>query len=176
MRLRNKVLAAALATAMIVPVGAGNVFAATGTIENTTETTNVKYTVTQGYEWSIHSEIDFGKDKGIKKTSEVNSNNPVKVTKNIIPEGQMLKITVEGSGTAKAFTINNGKTETLGYDVNNGGDDNLTTGGTVLTVNAGTNDASKNMKFTLHTTNKAAEVAGTYNGTVTYTASIVSQN
>lgn len=171
MRLRNKVLAAALATAMIVPVGAGNVFAA----DEVTKETTVKYAVTQAYEWSIHSGIDFGKDKGTSTTSEVTSDNPVKVTKNIIPEGQMLKITVEGSGTDKEFTIDNGKTETLKYDVNNGEENNLTTGGTVLTVNAGTNVASKNMKFTLHTTSKAAEVAGTYDGTVTYTASIVNQ-
>ena len=31
------------------------------------------------------------------------------------------------------------------------------------------------MKFTLDTTTKAAEVAGHYNGTLTYTASIINQ-
>lgn len=107
-------------------------------------------------------------------TSVVTPDNPVEVTKNIIPEGKMLKITVAGSGTDNAFTIDNGNTEKLEYDVNNGKD--LTIGETVLTVNAGTNAASKNMKFTLHTTGKDAEVAGTYSGNVKYTASIVDQN
>ena len=177
MRLRNKVLAAALATAMIVPVGGANVFAATttGTTEDTTATTNVKYSVTQGYEWSIHSDIDFGNDAGVQTTVEKTTDkdgktNTVSVGKNIIPDGKKLNITVKGSGTNGAFEIANGKTK-LNYTIKNGAD-NIATGETVLDVAAGTNTGSKDLTFTLTTTDKTAEVAGDYAGTVTYTASI----
>ena len=47
--------------------------------------------------------------------------------------------------------------------------------GTVLEVAAGTNTGETKMDFKLSTTTKAAEVAGNYTGTITYTSSIVNQ-
>lgn len=166
MRLRNKVLAVALATAMIVPAGVGNVFAADE------KTTNVKYVVTQSYEWSIHSEIDFGNDAGINKTVK-KAENEVKVSKNVIPDRQKLNIKVKGSGTQGEFQIMNGST-VLNYTITDG-DKNIDPNGDVLNVNAGTNEGNKNLTFALSTTKETAEVAGDYVGTVTYTASIVGQ-
>ena len=166
----SKVLAVAMAVAMMVP--GMNVMAAevSGTsAQDTTVSTDVKYAVTEGYTWSIHSEINFGNDVGVNKTVE-KTGNTVSVTKNIIPDGKTLKITVKGSGTDGAYEIKNGSTA-LTYTIK-AGETEITTGGDVLNVAAGTNTGSKDLTFTLSTTTGTAEVAGSYAGTVTYTASI----
>lgn len=153
-----------------------NVFAqeVTGTTEPTSATTDVKYLVEDSYKWSIHPEIDFGKNAGINQHVAKEGNN-VEVTENIIPEGKKLNIKVAGSGDSGAFTITNGGAEVLTYHANNGGAEDIAVNGDVLNVNSGTNTGSTTMKFTLDTTTKAAEVAGHYNGTLTYTASIIDQ-
>lgn len=78
--------------------------------------------------------------------------------------------------TDGAFSIKNGVkgTEVLGYAVQSGTDP-VAVNGTVLDVSAGTNEGSTDMKFTLSTTNKTAEVAGQYDGTITYSSSVVNQ-
>ena len=166
----SKVLAMAMAVAMMVP--GMNVMAAevSGTsAQDTTASTDVKYSVTEGYTWNIHSEIDFGTSAGVNKTVN-KSGNTVSVTKNIIPDGKTLKITVKGSGDNGEFQIKNGST-VLSYTIKDG-DTEISTGGDVLNVAAGTNVGSKDLTFTLSTTTKTAEVAGSYTGTVTYTAAI----
>ena len=100
---------------MVVPMVSGNVYAAesltaTGTTNDTTCNTTVKYEVTQGYEWSIHSAIDFGQDRGVNK-SVVKESNTVSVNKNIIPDGKKLNIKVKGSGANGTFEIANGSTK-----------------------------------------------------------------
>lgn len=162
----GKVLAAAMAVSMMVPTCA---MAATGTTQSTTEETTVKYAVTQGYEWTIHSEIDFGTDAGVSKTVTRESNT-VSVKKNIIPDGKTLNITVKGSGTNGEFQIKNGST-VLNYVIKDG-DNEIATGKEVMNVAAGTNTDSKNLTFVLSTGTGTAEVAGNYTGTVTYTAAI----
>ena len=153
-----------------------NVFAqeVTGTTEPTSATTDVKYLVEDSYKWSIHPEIDFGKNAGINQ-HVAKEGNKVEVTENIIQEGKKLNIKVAGSGDAGAFTITNGGAEVLTYHANNGGAEDIAVNGDVLNVNSGTNTGETTMKFTLDTTTKAAEVAGHYNGTLTYTASIINQ-
>lgn len=174
----NKVLAVATAVTMMVPMVGMNVFAqeVTGTTESTSASTEVKYLVEGSYKWSIHSEIDFGKNKGINQHVAVaKEENKVEVTENIIPEGKKLNIKVVGSGTDKAFTIRNqGGNEELAYHVKKGEED-IAVGGDVLNVNAGTNKDAATMTFILDTTKNTAEVAGSYEGTLTYTASIVDQ-
>ena len=172
---KNLLLAGATALATVV-APTMNVFAqeVTGTTEPTSATTDVKYLVEDSYKWSIHPEIDFGKNAGINQHVAKEGNN-VEVTENIIPEGKKLNIKVAGSGDAGAFTITNGGTEVLTYHANNGGDEDIAVNGDVLNVNSGTNTGETTMKFTLDTTTKAAEVAGHYNGTLTYTASIINQ-
>lgn len=147
----------------------------------TTKSTTLNYNVTEVYEWEIHTDIDFGRDKGVNKT-DVNgavtdgSDQKVKVTKNVIGEGEKLHITAAGSGTGGAFSIKSGDkgTEVLGYAVKSG-TNAVDVNGTVLDVNAGTNTGETKMDFKLSTTTKAAEVAGNYTGTITYTSSIVNQ-
>ena len=95
--------------------------------------------------------------------------------KNVIPEGKYLNISVKGSGANDAFTVDNGGSEVLNYDVS---DDAGAVGvnGNVLSVPAGTNTATQNMNFKLNTTKKSAEVAGQYNGRVIYNASVGDKN
>lgn len=131
---------------------------------------NLNYQVSSSYDWIIHSAIDFGADAGVGKTVE-RTGNQVKVLKNVIPEGKYLNISVKGSGANDAFTVDNGGSEVLNYDVS---DDNGAVGvnGNVLSVPAGTNTATQNMGFKLNTTKKSAEVAGQYNGRVIYNAEV----
>lgn len=135
---------------------------------------NLNYQVSSSYDWIIHSSIDFGADAGTNKTVD-RTGNQVKVLKNVIPEGKYLNISVKGSGVNDAFTVSNGGSEVLNYDVS---DDNGAVGvnGNVLSVPAGTNTATQNMNFKLNTTKKSAEVAGQYNGRVIYNASVGDKN
>ena len=80
--------AAALATTMLPAMA----FAIEGPADEgvaTTGTTQVKYAVTEGYEWSIPTMIDFDKDKGVKSISSVEATadsgdaQKVKVTKTL---------------------------------------------------------------------------------------------
>ena len=154
-------LAAMMAAPTVTPILA----------EEDTKTTNVKYSVTAGYDWSIHSEVDFGNDSGVNQTIE-KAENAVKVTKNVIPDGTALSISVAGSGEQGAFVIKNGNTA-LTYTVWDS-ENNIEAKNVVLTVAAGTNTGSKNLTYRLTTGTGSAEVAGTYEGTVTYTASVIS--
>lgn len=178
----RKVLAATMAVSMMVPMAGTSVLAAevTGTsAQDTNATANVKYVVEEGYTWNIHSDIDFGKNAGINQNVK-KEQNAVRVSKNVIPDGKKLQITVKGSyGTNNAqngFKIMNGGT-TLDYSiVKTGGTEALTAGGVVMEVDAGTNEKTQNLDFTLNTAKSGAEVAGDYEGIVTYTASIVNKN
>lgn len=165
----KKVVAAGL-SALMMMTSTTSVFAA----ESGDKSTTLNYQVSPSYDWIIHSSIDFGADAGVGKTVD-RTGNQVKVLKNVIPEGKYLNISVKGSGANDAFTIDNGGSEVLNYDVS---DDNGTVGvnGNVLSVPAGTNTATQNMNFKLNTTKKSAEVAGQYTGRVIYNASVGDKN
>lgn len=165
----KKVVAAGL-SALMMMTSTTSVFAA----ESGDKSTTLNYQVSSSYDWIIHSSIDFGADAGVKHTVD-RTGNQVKVLKNVIPEGKYLNISVKGSGANDAFTVDNGGTEVLNYDVS---DDNGAVGvnGNVLSVPAGTNTATQNMNFKLNTTKKSAEVAGQYNGRVIYNASVGDKN
>ena len=164
--LKTKQVIAAGLSALMMMSSITSVFAA----EPDSKTNTLNYQVTSRYDWMIHSTIDFGADAGTNKTVDRNGNQ-VKVLKNVIPEGKYLNISVKGSGANDAFTVDNGGSEVLNYDVS---DDNGAVGvnGNVLSVPAGTNTATQNMNFKLNTTKKSAEVAGQYNGQVIYNASV----
>ncbi|MCC3362063.1 DUF6273 domain-containing protein [Holdemanella porci] len=165
----KKVVAAGL-SALMMMTSTTSVFAA----ESGDKSANLNYQVSSSYDWIIHSSIDFGADAGVGKTVD-RTGNQVKVLKNVIPEGKYLNISVKGSGANDAFTVDNGGSEVLNYDVS---DDNGAVGvnGNVLSVPAGTNTATQNMGFKLNTTKKSAEVAGQYNGRVIYNASVGDKN
>lgn len=165
----KKVVAAGLSALMMMS-STTSVFAA----ESGSKSANLNYQVSSEYEWIIHSAIDFGADTGVNKTVD-RTGNQVKVLKNVIPEGKYLNISVKGSGANDAFTVDNGGSEVLNYDVS---DDNgaVSVNGNVLSVPAGTNTATQNMGFKLNTTKKSAEVAGQYNGRVIYNSSVGDKN
>lgn len=165
----KKVVAAGL-SALMMMTSTTSVFAA----ESGDKSTTLNYQVSPSYDWIIHSSIDFGADAGVGKTVD-RTGNQVKVLKNVISEGKYLNISVKGSGANDAFTIDNGGSEVLNYDVS---DDNGAVGvnGNVLSVPAGTNTATQNMDFKLNTTKKSAEVAGQYTGRVIYNASVGDKN
>lgn len=165
----KKVVAAGL-SALMMMTSTTSVFAA----ESGDKSTTLNYQVSSSYDWIIHSSIDFGADAGTNKTVD-RTGNQVKVLKNVIPEGKYLNISVKGSGTNDAFTVSNGGSEVLNYDVS---DDNGAVGvnGNVLSVPAGTNTATQNMNFKLNTKKGSAEVAGVYNGRVIYNASVGDKN
>ena len=165
----KKVVAAGLSALMMMS-STTPVFAA----ETGNKSANLNYQVSSEYEWIIHSAIDFGADTGVNKTVD-RTGNQVKVLKNVIPEGKYLNISVKGSGANDAFTVDNGGSEVLNYDVS---DDNgaVSVNGNVLSVPAGTNTATQNMGFKLNTTKKSAEVAGQYTGRVIYNSSVGDKN
>ena len=194
------VLAAAMVGAMAVPAFAEGT--QTGNKANnyaTSDNTTVKYVVTEEYEWSIHAAIDFGNDKGTNRTlthegdgnvtegtvtqASSNNTNKVSVTKNKIPNATKLVITVTGNSgktasteDADGFVIKTTEGATLDYTATSSaittGNGAVTSGGTMMEVLAGTNTADAYMVFTLTTGTGTAEVAGEYNGCLTYTASI----
>ena len=165
-KLKTKQVIAAGLSALMMMSSITSVFAA----EPDSKTTTLNYEVSSRYDWMIHSTIDFGADAGVGKTVD-RTGNQVKVLKNVIPEGKYLNISVKGSGANDAFTVDNGGSEVLNYDVS---DDNGAVGvnGNVLSVPAGTNTATQNMNFKLNTKKGSAEVAGNYNGHVIYNAEV----
>lgn len=169
-KLKTKQVIAAGLSALMMMSSITSVFAA----EPDSKTTTLNYEVSSRYDWMIHSTIDFGADAGTNKTVD-RTGNQVKVLKNVIPEGKYLNISVKGSGANDAFTVDNGGSGVLNYDVS---DDNGAVGvnGNVLSVPAGTNAATQNMNFKLNTKKGSAEVAGVYNGQVIYNASVGDKN
>ena len=163
-------------------------------------TTDVQYEVTEAYEWTVPALIDFGENAGpnatrvVNTTSEKNgANKPstgidgtapkVIVTKNVIKDGKSLKITLEPGTGLTAFTVKNEQNveltyavtltdTTIGSTVATPNKSITTTEKEILAVPAGTNTAEAKLKFELSTTNESSEKAGTYKGTVQFTASI----
>ena len=172
---KNLLLAGATALAALAApmnVFAKNVDPAAADSQETT----LNYKVGSHYTWEIHTDIDFGKDKGVNATVDGKvtdgSDQKVKVTENVIEEGKKLHITAHGSGTDNAFTITNGSNTVLNYAVKSG-DKAVDVDGDVLDVLAGTNTGETAMDFKLSTTTDTAEKAGTYTGTITYSSSVV---
>lgn len=159
-----------MAVSMMVPMMGMNVFAADA--KNDNATTNVKYTVQKSYTWSVPSEIDFNTNTTVTTSGTNGNTQNVCVTKNVIPEKTKLHIIVSNSNT---FTITSEEGKTLNYTVKVGDSTQaLTAGGTVLDVNAGTNDGSAVLKFELK--KDAVERAGNYKGTVEFVSSVINDN
>ena len=178
MKFQKTLLAVASAAMAFGPFAGTSVFAkSVDPAAPDSQETTLHYQVGSHYTWEIHSDIDFGKDKGVNATVDgtvKTGEQKVKVTENVIEEGKKLHITAAGSGADKAFTITNGHNTVLGYAVKSG-DKVVAVGGDVLDVNAGTNTGETAMDFKLSTTKDTAEKAGQYEGTITYSSSVVDQ-
>lgn len=208
MKLTKNAAALLLAASLAVSVCATPVFAgggATGTPSNPgtlnagPSETQVKYVVTEAYEWTVPALIDFGKDAGPDATRVVNTSTDkntaskpstgtdgtapkVIVTKNVIKSGNSLKITLAPASPSTTFTVKNEQNVELSYKVTLtktkiGKTDATpnkeidTTENQILEIKAGTDEAEAELKFELSTEkNVDSEKAGTYTGTVQFTA------
>ena len=143
--------------------------------------TQLKYNVTEGYTWSIPADINFGSDHGVSNRTndnyiELYGDVAVKDCK--LKNGYTLKISMHGNDGQYNTDPGNFKVKTeegaeLGYVVNINRNDghglqpDLTPGGEILSLAAGTNKAKTTLKFLLDTYNdddNAAEKAGVYIG------------
>ncbi len=121
--------------------------------------TNVNYTVAPTYTVTIPSEVSLGNSFEIKAENVV------------LEQGKQLEVALTAtSGAGNAFTVSNGKTGELTYEVKVGGTP-ISVGGTVLTVNPTTASAGS---ATLHFSDPTNTIvyAGDYSGTVTFTVSV----
>ena len=177
MKCKKGLVAGVVAVCMMGAMGV-NAFASEADNSNNKKTTDVKYVVSESYEWSVPTEIEFtDTNKTITADQESGKLSKVTVSKNVIAETKKLKITAVGSGDEGAFSIKNGYNTTLGYTVKAGNSD-VEANGEVLSVLSGTNTGSTTLTFTLTSLsgNNTAEVPGTYTGSITYTASVVDAN
>lgn len=162
----KKIVAAGL-SALMMMTSTTSVFAA----ESGDKSTTLNYQVSSRYDWMIHSAIDFGADAGPNTTVERTENNQVKVLENVIPENYYLCIRVKNKDENGKLVLTNGKSENLLCDVG-WKDEDVSWGNSLIHLAAGENTATQEMAFRLNTKKGSAEVAGEYNGTVVYEATV----
>ena len=178
--------------------GSGN-----GTTATAPTATKVTYNVTAGYTWSIPTNIKFGNDAGVNAERIVNAtanedtastdatNTPgtapkVCVTKNVIDVGKKLKISVDTASTTATtyedgvgkgfYVVSNGEKLYFKIQKNDTSKTELTqTDNEVMSVPSGKNTDDQELVFTLKTAtgDNVAEKAGSYEGHVAFTASVV---
>ena len=145
--------------------------------------TQLKYNVTEGYNWSIPADINFGANNGVTNPDKTA---PGKVTvKNCkIKNTYTLKISVAGNdggngmGTSNEFKVKTVEGAELPYTVDakkNGAATitPVTEGDEILSIAAGKDHAESELTFTLKTyttDTNAAETAGEYIGYAIFTA------
>ncbi len=162
----GKATAAAMAAAMMVSMMGVTAFAENKTSDSTT----VNYTVEEAYTWSVPSEVTFTAGEGGNVvTADGEDTNPqkVKVENNVIANTKKLQIAL---GSNQTFKIISKEGAALSYKVTKNSSD-LRSDSVVLEVVAGTNTGEQALTFTL--TKDEVEKAGTYTGTLSYTASVV---
>lgn len=177
MKLKNKLLSVGLAACMVVPMAMPVCAKDVNSAAPDTQETTLKYEVGSHYTWTIHSAIDFGKDRDFGHFES--KGNVIRVTKNVIPEGKKLSITVKGDGDNGAFTIRSEKGTgkvSLTYTLLSSVISHIPNPKEVLSVEAGVNEKTTEMSFQLlnfPSEGQSAEIAGNYEGKIIYTASIV---
>lgn len=217
MKLTKKAAALLLAASLAVSVCATPVFAigtsatldptnadaALGTMGTETQT-EVIYKVGSSYSWSIPTKIDFGSTAGVKKTVKVNAdgtaqtaaNNEthtdgtaekVEVTKNTIPVGTSLRIsisadtpyeTVGTSGESSFYVEQKHATNTavrhLYYTIaKTDGGSALGHTDEIVTVESGTAKGEQALYFALSTSKDEVEMAGIYRANLKFEAEVV---
>ena len=95
MKFQKILMAVASAAMTFGPVASTSVFAKTvDPAAPDSQSTTLHYQVGSHYTWEIHTDIDFGKDKGVKKT-DVNG---------VVKTGEQ-KVKVDGMIVAKQITL-----------------------------------------------------------------------
>ena len=143
----------------------------------------LKYTVTEGYTWSIPANIVFDSDHGVT-AADMTEQGKVTVKNCKLKNGYTLKITMAGNGgqysknTNGGFKVMTAEGATLDYTVKKGTAPSLTdviSGKDILTIAAGTDKEEETLTFTLQTKKDQgnyAETAGEYIGYAIFTAKI----
>lgn len=197
MKLTKNAAALLLAASLAVSVCATPVFAENPPVKNGTDVqstgesittptaekqacTQLKYTVTEGYTWSIPADINFGQNNTVTAANKTETGK-VTVKNCKIKQGYTLKIKMAGNGgqysteTTDGFKIKTADDASLEYDVQKGTTTltNVLSGGEVLELVAGNDNAEETLTFTLKTQKSetnAAEIAGEYIGYAIFTA------
>ena len=155
------VLALAMAAMMSVTAFAAGTTITQGS-DPKTGSTAVVYSVAPTYTVTIPSEVTLGNSFEIKAENVV------------LEQGKQLEVKLTAtSGTGNAFTVSNGKTGLLTYEVTVG-ETPVSVDDTVLTVNpttAPTGSATLNFSTPTNT----IVYAGDYSGTVTFTISVANE-
>ncbi len=128
-----------------------------------TGSTAVEYSVDSTYTVTIPSEVTLGNSFEIKAENVV------------LEQGKQLEVALTAtSGAGNAFTVSNGKTGELTYEVKVG-ETPVSVGDKVLTVNPTTASAgSATLNFSSPPTSTIV-YAGNYIGTVTFTVSVADE-
>lgn len=146
--------------------------------------TELKYTVTEGYTWSIPADIEFDKDHTVA-AENMSKSDEVKAWNCRLKNDYRLEITIAGNGgqydkeTTGGFKVKTAEGATLNYTVQKGTATHLTkvtSGEEILSVPAGLNKNDETLTFTLETHSddtSAAEKAGTYIGYAIFTAKVI---
>lgn len=206
MKLTKKAAALLLAASLAVSVCATPVFAAPVTngdhvqdstigekidennIGNSKQAcTELKYTVTEGYTWSIPADITFDSNHGVT-AENMSKPDKVKVWNCRLKNDYRLEITIAGNGgqydkeTSGGFKVKTAEGATLNYTVQKGvaapsgsGLTPVTSGAEILTLPAGTDKEEETLTFTLEThkdDTTLAEKAGVYIGYAIFTATV----
>ncbi len=123
--------------------------------------TNITYSVAPTYTVTIPEDVTLG------GTVEVKAENV------ILDEGKQLEVALTAtSGTDNAFTVSNGNTATLTYEVTNNSANVISIGGNVLTVNPSIGDSGSVILNFSKPADSAIIYSGDYSGTVTFTVSV----
>ncbi len=128
-----------------------------------TRDTTVTYKVDSSYTWTIHSSINLTSGS---QTGDVTVNSAN------IENGKKLNISIKGNGENEAFTMKS-KGNILTYTVKKGVD-NVNANDTILSLNPGVYKTATTATLTFTAGSTTDLQAGSYQGKVTYTATLVS--
>lgn len=164
--------ATAMAMAVVMMSGAVGV-TALAEDKSQSKTTEVKYSTSAEYEWTVPNTVIFLRDGKGNDNKIKNQAGKVVILKNIIEKNYKVKVTVKGSGTSGAFTITDSSSnDTLNYSIYKGNETTpIDVNGLVMEMEAGHTGESDDLTFELDLTEY--EKAGNYIGTATFTAEAV---
>lgn len=141
-----------------------------GTTDDTNDTTHLTYVVTETYKWAAPADITFTpQSNNLDKQEGV-----VKVTENVIAGDKRLSITINDQDFKVTTDKGAERTYKLYKGTKSAMSDELLKTSEVLTVATGVSQGNQPIVFELQNAADALQ-AGTYNGTLGFTASIVAK-
>lgn len=129
---------------------------------NTSDDTQISYTVTEQYTWTAPAAITFSSNSDTKSGT-------MSVTKNVIGYGKKLQIKIADDEDFKLVDSADAS-NTRTYKIKKGSTV-LNKGGVVLEVASGTNTSSASLTFAIDSV--SVEKAGSFSGTANFISSVV---